>query len=106
MALLALPLGTVGEVSGWKLHQLLRTVRRSDHAGVIESSGALVRGSGAPRFTHSAKSAMIFASSFGRFFGICSVSWLCSMDWIRRLFFASPGTMDGPSSPPLSSPSR
>ena len=74
--LAALPSGMAGEVSGWRLHQLRRTCRRSDQAGVIESSGALVRGSGAPRFTHSAKSAMIFASSLGRFLGICSVSWL------------------------------
>jgi hypothetical protein len=71
-----LPEGIAGEVIGWKLHQFFRTCRRSDQAGVIESSGALTRGSGAPRFTHSTKSAMIFASSFGRFFGIWSVSWL------------------------------
>ena len=76
IGLAALPAGTAGEEIGWKLHQFLRTCRRSDHAGVIESSGALVRGSGAPRFTHSTKSAMICASSFGRFFGITSVSWL------------------------------
>ena len=76
MALTDFPAGTEGEVIGWKLHQFLRTSKRSDHAGVIESTGALVRGSGAPRLIHSAKSAMICASSFVRFLGICSVSWL------------------------------
>ena len=80
IGLAAFPAGTLGEAIGWKLHQLLRTVSRSDQAGGVDSVGARSRGSGAPRFTHSAKSATILASSFGRFFGICSVSWLWSMD--------------------------
>jgi len=62
------------------------------------------RGSGAPRLTHASKSAMTAAGSLPSFGIFTSPSWRRAL--ISRLSLALPGTIAGPVSPPLSSPSR
>ena len=63
------------------------------------------RGSGAPIFTHSSKSATTAAGSFC-LGGIFSPSSVCRRAVMSRLFSGVPGTTLAPLSPPARSPSR
>ena len=101
--------GTTGCVTGWKLHHCRRKASVSAHAEGADGDAAVadpVRGSGAPWRIHSAKFAMMRASSFAPFFGILSDGCVCRSAWSNRLESGWPGTSAGPDSPPLSNPSR
>ena len=95
--------GRAGAVMGWK-DQCVRAC--ASVMGTIfgaDGAGAVMRGSGAPRWTHSVKMATSAAlsASFG---GIWRSSFLRLIAATSRLFAGSPGTMTAPVSPPACQP--